>query len=347
MKFLSIFFFVIFLGVSGCQRSSGVGDDSDTIDTVSETEFQSDSHSDALDTGDDSSTNDTNPSTAQDSEADTASESETGTESETSGEDTGADTTPLPEPVENEWVFIEGGRFEMGYDGGLQTTKPVHTVSVPSFEIQKTEVTVHQYRQCVDAGACDSPHVEGEGVSRCESQWNENNWLQPLRLNYPVNCIDYYQAGEFCAWLGGRLPTEAEWEYAARSGGLDVQYPWGDTYPTCDLVAGWGGLDDNQDCWSFAQPVCSKPMGNTQLGLCDMAGNYGEWVADRVDAYYGYESAPTDGSAEIDEDMDVAIVRGGNYQQAGGSYSVYSRDAQEITSDKAVYETVRCVKEIE
>ncbi|MBN2531201.1 MAG: SUMF1/EgtB/PvdO family nonheme iron enzyme [Deltaproteobacteria bacterium] len=317
---------VLLLAPPACQRASGVGDDSDTEDTATATESADTAISSDSNSGSDSSGADSDTQTDTDSDS---------------------DTEPLPEPVENEWIFIEGGSFEMGYDGPDQTTRPVHTVNVPSFEIQKTEVTAHQYRQCVDAGVCSAPVVESEGVNRCEPLWHENNWLEPMRLNYPINCINYFQAGEYCNWIGGRLPSEAEWEYAASGGGQDIMYPWGDEYPTCDLVAGWGGLDDYQDCWSFEQPVCSKPTGNSYHGLCDMAANYDEWVADRVEAYYGYVSSPTDGSAQIDEDIDYAIVRGGNCEQAGSSYSVHARDAQDIDSKETVHETVRCVRDVE
>lgn len=307
-----------------CQRTSSVGDDSETEDTVPSTD-----------------------SASSDSESDSETDTGTSTVDSDTQTDTGSDTEPLPDPVENEWIFIEGGSFEMGYDGPLQITRPVHTVNVPSFEIQKTEVTVNQYRHCVDAGECDAPHDSSDGVNHCEPQWASNNWLVPQRLNYPINCIDYFQAENYCDWIGGRLPSESEWEYAARGGDRDVKYPWGDDEPTCAHVAGCGGMDDSQDCWSFAQPVCSKPLGNSYHGLCDMGANYDEWVADRVEAHYGYVSPPTDGSASIDDDVDYAIVRGGNYAEAGSSYSVYARGAEYIDSLEPVHETMRCVRDVD
>ena len=107
----------------------------------------------------------------------------------------------------------------------------------------------------------------------------------------PVNCVDWHSAAAFCAWSGGRLPTAAEWEYAARSGGRDQRYPWGDDAPTCERVV---MRDEEVGCGrGFGQVwrVCSKPAGNTTQGLCDMIGNVDEWVSDWFDAGY-YERSP-------------------------------------------------------
>jgi len=104
---------------------------------------------------------------------------------------------------------------------------------------------------------------------------------------------------DYCQFIGGRLPSEAEWEYAARSGGQDITYPWGDDEATCDyavIFSNEPGIDDPYGCGLHHEwPVCSKPAGNTAQGLCDMAGNAYELVQDYM--HGDYVGAPSDGSA--------------------------------------------------
>ncbi|HQC44850.1 MAG TPA: formylglycine-generating enzyme family protein, partial [Myxococcota bacterium] len=149
----------------------------------------------------------------------------------------------------------------------LSWSRPVHRVTVPTFEMSKTQVTVDQYIACVNVGACTEPDTE----DYC-------NWIKSDRGSHPVNCVSWNQAQAFARWAGGRLPSEAEWEYAARSGGRDWKYPWGDEEATCEraVISEGGNGCGRGSTW----PVCSKPSGNTTHGLCDMAGNVWEWVQD-------------------------------------------------------------------
>jgi len=126
------------------------------------------------------------------------------------------------------WVFIAGGEFTMGSDVAFPLARPAHAVTVPSFYMTKSEVTVAQYRRCVEAGACTEPDED------CDSMSSESNWGVAGRDNHPVNCVNWNQATDYCGWIGGRLPSEAEWEYAARGGGRDILYPWGDEFATCE-----------------------------------------------------------------------------------------------------------------
>ena len=204
------------------------------------------------------------------------------------------------------WVSIPGGSFSMGSTSGNSNELPVHTVTVPGFEMTRTEVTVKQYGACVAIGSCAAPDPGGQ----C-------NWNDPGYEEHPMNCVDWQSAIDFCTWVGGRLPSEAEWEYAARSGGQDITYPWGEAPATCAYAV-------MADCGTArTMPVCSKPAGDTIQGLCDMAGNVVEWVQDWY--HENYTGAPTDGSAwEVPNGLE-RIERGGSFQDGASDMRAASR----------------------
>ncbi len=135
-------------------------------------------------------------------------------------------------------------------------------------DFTKTEVTVAQYRSCVEAGKCIRPLTKDDS--------NYCNWGHPNRDNHPINCVDWYQAKAFCEWAGGRLPTEDEW-YAEASNRGNWAYPWGDDDASCKYAV----MDDGGDgCGKDRTwPVCWKPRGNSVSGLCDMSGNVWEWTS--------------------------------------------------------------------
>jgi sulfatase modifying factor 1 len=199
-----------------------------------------------------------------------------------------------------QWVKIPGGTFQMG--NGAGDAAPVHAVTVKTFQIAQTLVTNKQYKACVKAKAC-AP------ADDCGTKFAGDD--------QPVVCVDWKQAAAFSAWAGGRLPTEAEWEYAARSGGKDRKYPWGDAEATCDTA-------DISGCGNAPLPVCSKAKGNTDQGLCDMAGNVWEWLQDWH--HPSYKGAPTDGSAWDDEGQN-RVKRGGSWFSVPADVTTANRNS--------------------
>jgi len=207
------------------------------------------------------------------------------------------------------WVEIPGGSFMMGSDDGNSNEKPAHRVTVKGFQMAKTEVTVEQYKACVDAGACTEPNTD-----------EDCTWGAAGNENHPVNCVDWSQAKTFSEWVGGRLPSEAEWEYAAKSAGKDRKYPWGDEDAACEkaVISEGGDGCGKGSTW----PVCSKTKGNSEQGLCDMAGNVWEWVQDRD--HDSYNGAPTNGVAWESPAGSGRVVRGGSWNfDAGYARSAY------------------------
>ena len=225
-----------------------------------------------------------------------------------------------PAPSTNLWVTLEGGTFMMGNDENddLGWTKPEHEVTLDTFDIMISEVTINQYKACVIADVCTEPLTAASGVC---------NWSAlKTRLFYPVNCVSHSQANTFCKWVGGRLPSESEWEYAAQSGGKGYRYPWGNDDAKCDhavMATDENGVSCNS---KEIEPVCRRPNGNTEQNLCDMGGNVWEWVADW---FFGtYQGAPADGTAWTGSgENDEWVIRGGS----GGS------TAERLTTRRRFY----------
>ncbi len=168
-----------------------------------------------------------------------------------------------------EWIKLPAGTFDMGSDQWSET-QPVHRVELKAFELAKTPVTNKQYRACVAAGAC-APIKDCAAPAAGDAA--------------PVTCVDWDQANAFARWVGGRLPSDAEWEYAARGAGKEATYPWGSANPKVGAV-------------------CAK---TTKQGLCDMPGVW-EWVADWY--HTSYRGTPKDGSAWSDAGWDRVYVGG-------------------------------------
>lgn len=200
-----------------------------------------------------------------------------------------------PRLERDNWVRVEGGSFWMGaqdedpqgqnYDPEANDYEsPVRQVEVSTFLMGRYPVTVSEYARFIAAA--------GSGEFRLPYDWQ-----QQLRYpNRPAVGVSWYEAAAYCAWAGGRLPTEAEWEYAARSGREGVRYPWGNEGPD-EYKANFGGEPGHPT------PVGLYPEGATPAGIEDMAGNVWEWVEDEW-GEYSKENATKD---------KAKVIRGGSW----------------------------------
>lgn len=208
-----------------------------------------------------------------------------------------------------------------------------HRVTVSAFTIDRTEVTVAAYERCVATGSCTAPGFR-PGDPRFGGP------------DLPVTQVRWEDAATYCAWAGGRLPTEAEWELAAR-GALSRDYPWGEQYNghLCNHGAFAADDTDGSDGFVGLAPVGSFPDGMTQLGVVDLAGNAAEWVADFFDLSddgIGYPPAsehnprgPKTGSAHV--------VRGGSYLDGAAWMRAAQRGTVLLPRSSAV--GFRCAKD--
>lgn len=197
----------------------------------------------------------------------------------------------------SDFVYVPAGEFVMGADSTIPSDHaPAHSVSLDGFWIQQAEVTNQQYAACVAAGECTTPAQEDD-----IPYW----YSKSDKGNAPVVGVSWLQANEYCTFIESRLPTEAEWEYAAR-GSEDSPYPWGRDDPNCDLL-------NFNDCLDPSEPddVRTYMNGASEYKAMDMAGNVNEWVNDwYADDYYpaSPESnpvGPVDGTKKV--------YRGGSY----------------------------------
>jgi formylglycine-generating enzyme required for sulfatase activity len=202
-------------------------------------------------------------------------------------------------------VHVPAGMVLMGCNASVDSRcepdeLPAHDVTVAAFDLDRDEVSQAGYAGCVDAGDCEPP---------------TGDFDPDAFADLPVTFVTWDQATAFCAWAGRRLPSEAEWERAARGDDGRV-YPWGNAVPDCALANIFG-------CGEAVQPVGGHPTGASPFGALDLAGNVMEWVADWYDAgYYAVSPAvdppgPASGTARV--------KRGGSYMGDNDTVRVSNR----------------------
>ncbi len=194
-------------------------------------------------------------------------------------------------------VRIPAGEYRLGSESGTPPERPAHRVALGSFYIGQHPVTNAQYQQFVVATGHRAPCLDDARTAR--ENWDQKRNAPPAgREAHPVVLVSWHDAQAYCTWAGGRLPTEAEWESAARGGLQDQPYPWGDGLSR-DLA--------NYDNRAGTTAVGSYPPN--PYGLYDMAGNVWEWVADWYDPHY-YGVSPT-ADPQGPATGTVKVLRGG------------------------------------
>jgi formylglycine-generating enzyme required for sulfatase activity len=229
-----------------------------------------------------------------------------------------------PRLEQDNWVKVEGGLFRMGAqkkDAGARNydeeayddESPVHRVAVPAFCLGRYPVTVFEYERFVADGGYSNKQLWTAGG---DGRFTEpGNWRRQLGYpNRPVVWVSWYEAAAYCKWAGGRLPTEAEWEWAARCGRDGLRYPWGNEEPDAqraNFIPGPG----------HPTPVGLYPGGATPGGIHDLAGNVWEWVRDWWGEYSKTEAENPKGPQKGDR----KVIRGGAWN-IGGRIRVSDRD---------------------
>ncbi len=217
-------------------------------------------------------------------------------------------------------VLVSAGEFIMGAENGASNELPVHKVYLNSFYIDKTEVTNAMYKLCVDTRVCSLPS-------------NEEFYRKANYIDYPVVYVSWNDAKKYCEWAGQRLPTEAEWEKAAR--GTDGRtYPWGNGIDC--RKANYGSCFGSMRSVGFYTDVPSP------YGALDMVGNAWEWVSDWYGELY-YANSPYE-NPQGPIDGEFHSLRGGSWETSAAGVSSFNRGYENKPLDYSNYKIgFRCV----
>ena len=222
-----------------------------------------------------------------------------------------AASPPLPTPM----LEVPAGQFCMGNTAldALDNERDQHWVDLPTYWIDRTPVTQGQYQQFIAAGGYDDPQwwtPEGWDWRRSHSVTHPLYWSDPVhQAEHPVCGVSWYETAAYAKFVGKRLPTEAEWEKAARwkpETTDSLTYPWGDSWPTSDHCncSHWVGQ---------TTPVDAYPRGISPVGCLDMLGNVWEWTDTWFDRYPGFQPYPYPGYSQVYFDDEHRVLRGGSW----------------------------------
>jgi formylglycine-generating enzyme required for sulfatase activity len=207
-------------------------------------------------------------------------------------EEPAASSRPIPSrlqvPMRDGMLRLPGGHFSMGSASprAPSNERPVRPVTVGPFWIDRTEVTVEAYRACVATGVCEAP---ARASATCTYDADDPD--------LPVSCVHWADADAYCGWVGKRLPSEREWEYAAR-GPLAVPFPWG-IGASCAAAVTLINEQSGKSCARRPARVGTHPGGASVFGVQDMSGNLEEWTADWYVELLGPGPAPRAGAAHV------------------------------------------------
>ena len=241
------------------------------------------------------------------------------------------------------WIQVPAAAFAMGSAGGegQPEERPQHQVTVAqAYLIGKLEVSVRMHEACAVAGACSYGIIHSDPTS-----WGLSTSIGG-RARHPQNGLSWELASEVCAFVGGRLPTEAEWELAANGPGEHRLYPWGNSpAPICETHAifDFRGAGCGTGGTAMVGPEL-RLAGSSPVGALDLVGNLGEWVEDCW--HDDFSGAPSDGSAWTTAcSLEARVIRGGNYYFAAETMRAATRSYGEATTMSALY-GARCVRDV-
>jgi formylglycine-generating enzyme required for sulfatase activity len=213
-------------------------------------------------------------------------------------------------------ALIPAGEFQMGSNNGEPIEKPVHTVFLDAFHMDVYEVNNAHYAECVSARACQPP-------AQSKSSTRDSYYGDSQYADYPVINVDWTMAKAYCEWRGGSLPSEAQWEKAARGGLQGMDYPWGNEAPVCEKGAP-NGANFGDCARKDTEPVGS--YGPNGYGLYDMAGNVWEWVWDWYSSSYYSSQTSFENPLGLDNG-DSRVGRGGSWDLSPDHLRVFFRDS--------------------